>query len=245
MYKCLIIEDELESLNLLLKELENYSFFKIKDTADSIKTALEKLQSFTYDLVFADIQLKDGLIFNLFEQLDYYNFEIIFITSYDDYILKALRLNAIDYLLKPIDKEELRNAINNFIKHCDNVKRSNVRIENLVSNYNGQFKKIVIPTENEYFLISIHLIEFLESAGSYTIIYTSDNNSYVSSKSLGFFEELLKEYFFLRIHQQFIVNLKKVSSIYKNKPLFIKLQSGKTLPVTRFKKSEFIKLFLS
>jgi two-component system response regulator LytT len=182
------------------------------------------------DLIFLDIQLSDGLSFEIFEEVEIKS-AIIFTTAYDEYALKAFKLNSIDYLLKPIDADELENAINQYKKIANSNSNSGLNLE--------QIKSIISPSQKTYKkrftvkigqhlkMISIESIECFYSENKSTHIHTIDNRSYLLEESLEQLEEKLQPETFFRVSRKYFVNINAIKDIisYTNSRLKLKLQS--------------------
>jgi two-component system response regulator LytT len=182
------------------------------------------------DLIFLDIQLSDGLSFEIFEEVEIKS-AIIFTTAYDEYALKAFKLNSIDYLLKPIDADELENAINQYKKIANSNSNSGLNLE--------QIKSIISPSQKNYKkrftvkigqhlkMISIESIECFYSENKSTHIHTIDNRSYLLEESLEQLEEKLQPETFFRVSRKYFVNINAIKDIisYTNSRLKLKLQS--------------------
>ena len=251
MIRSIIIDDEEKSRKLLANMLEEYcENIMIVASVESVESAVNSIKQFQPDLVFLDIVMPGEDGFSLLTKLDEIKFEVIFTTAYGEYAIKALRENALDYLLKPIDVEELRNAVNRArkkISHRSNTIETTIgeKMTRLLEKYhslNIQADKIGIPTENGLIFISINDIALCKAEGNYTEIYFVDTvKKEVVSKTLKEFEKLLESYNFLRVHRSYLINLNNIKEYHRSNQTTeldatggcIVLINGLTVPVSK------------
>ena len=224
--KIVIIEDEKPAARLLKRKVENLNC-EVLTILSSVTASIEWfLQNEHPDLVLVDIQLSDGLSFEIFEQVEIKS-SVIFTTAYDEYALKAFKLNSIDYLLKPIDENELKTAIEKFLSLQNKTVFNQQSLNNV---YNSNFKKrFVVKTGNIIKIIDVNDIECFYSAFKSSFLTTIENRSFSLDDSMETIEkEVNKEYFF-RVNRQFIINLKAIKeiSVYSNSRLKISLNNYK------------------
>lgn len=204
--------------------------------------ALDYLKSHEADIIFLDIEMPQMNGFELLYQLGKVSSLVIFTTAYDQYALKAFKFNAIDYLLKPIDKNELITAVR---KSNRFTPLSSENIENL--HYLSQHKvpeRIMLPIGQELILVSVKDIICCEADGSYCKVYCSDmNKPYILSKNLREMEEILNNSGFFRPHTSWLIHDKYVSKIIRGEGMEIVLQGNIHVPVSRAKKQEVIERF--
>ena len=229
--KVLIIEDEKPAarrLNRMLAELE----IEVQQMLHSVEESLNWLQNNEHpDLIFLDIQLSDGLSFEIFEEIEV-NSAIIFTTAYDEYALKAFKLNSIDYLLKPLDSDELEAAVNQFKqnqpKHSDvQVNLDDIR-KLLINPVDRKFKKrLSIKVGQHIKIIHIDEIECFYSENKSTYIHTKENRNYLLDNSLENWQEQLDPEHFFRVNRTFIVHINAIKDIvaYSNSRLKLILHS--------------------
>jgi len=220
MIKAVIIEDE-QNCSEYLSALISQSFndIQIAGIADTLNSGFSLINQEEPDLVFLDIMLSNNNAFELLRKFDKINFEIIFTTAHDEFSLKALKVSALDYLLKPIDKEELNNAILKF-KEKNNKLPITARINNFIENTainNNKEAKIVLPNVNGFIIVAVSDIIFCKSDNNYSILVLTSDAEQIITLSLKQIEKLLSEYSFIRIHQSHLINLFHIKKYVKKK----------------------------
>lgn len=229
----IIIEDEKPAARLLQRKLEKLGY-SITTLLHSVEESLEWFKSNPHpDLIFLDIQLSDGLSFEIFEQIDIKS-AVIFTTAYDEYALRAFKLNSIDYLLKPIDEEELAVAINKFKNQFQKNTISSLDFEAikrmLVNPISKEYKKrFSIKLGQQIKVIDIAEIECLYSENKGTYIHTIDNRDYLIDSSLEVVESEINPKDFFRISRKFIIPMQSIKElqVYSNSRLRIGLPTYK------------------
>lgn len=225
--KSVIIDDELNAIKTLEWELGNLG--KMVEIEAKFTKANEAVEYLTYnahniDLIFLDIQMPKLNGFEFLDKFKSRTFEVIFITAYDEYAIKAIKESAIDYILKPVDIDELEQAVKKVIALRHETK--------------PEKGKITIPLENKLMFLDPKDIVYCKSDGNYCKINTK-SQSYFVSKTLKYIEELLPKAIFYRIHQSYIINLKNIISFDKSTN-YVMLDNDKELPVSRSKRREFL-----
>jgi len=244
---CLIIEDEKVAAERLFGLIKNYNqSIEIIEIIQSVKNAVKWLNTnHAPDLIFMDIQLADGLSFEIFEQT-IVKTPVIFTTAYDEYALKAFKVNSIDYLLKPIDQEELNNAIskfkeNNISKEIPTQVFDSI-LHSLTKNYKNKF---VIKVGEHIKVFTIDDVQCFYSMEKYAFLQNNSGCDYAIDYSLDQLEDLLDQAQFFRINRKFIVSFSAISDIisYSNSRLKVKLNSNESddLIVSREKVQDFKK----
>ncbi|WP_405252074.1 LytR/AlgR family response regulator transcription factor [Dokdonia sp. Asnod3-C12] len=236
MIKAVIIEDEFNALNTLDK-LIRYTQKDIDVIAkiDNVPEAISFLKAESPDLVFLDIELIGGNAFQILEALDSIDFKIIFTTAYDEFAIKAIKFDTIDYLLKPIDSDELSECINRFrvaYKKEQVYKNAVDKVSEI--NQKEIEKTLLIKTaEAQYFLQTKDIVR-CQSDGAYTVFHTVDR-TIMSARNLKYYENILSEHTFVRVHQSHLVNIKYIKTINANNT--VHLTNGEEIPVATRKKS--------
>lgn len=239
--KTIIIEDEEQAISALISEINrNCPELEITGTAGKINEAINLIESTKPDLIFLDIQLTDGLGFEILKHFEKSTFQVIFTTAYSQYAINAIKFNALDYLLKPISSTDLKEAVSkikNKPKH-----EFQIQIENFIKNQSlqNQKKKIALQTTQGIFLHEIQSILKCTSEGNYTHVYFTDGKKVLISKPLKDFEDMLCSYGFERIHNSHIINLNHLTSYIFKEGGYVILSDKSTLPVSKRKKASLM-----
>lgn len=239
--KALIIEDEAQAISALKAELKSHCpSIEIIGEAKSIKDGIERITQLQPELVFLDIQLSDGLGFEILNLYKNHNFKVIFTTAYSQYAIKAIKFSALDYLLKPIDSEELVNAVNKALK--SSKQDESIKIENFIQNQNENItrKKIALQTSEGISIFELENIIKCSAESNYTCIYFTNGKKLLLSKTLKEFEDLLCTSGFERIHHSHIININHLVSFINKDGGYVILSDKSTLPVSQRKKSNLI-----
>lgn len=242
-----IIDDEESAINVVKLLLQ-----KNVPEIDEIYTALgaeegiKAIDKYKPQLIFLDVEMPLMNGFQLLEQFPGYSFDIIFITAYDHYAIKAIKYSALDYLLKPIDTEELKNAVQRFLQKKNNNTQQKKIYENLAYNLNlpetsSQYKLALTTTEGTFFYFCNEVIR-CEAVGNYTRFVLKDKKPLLTSHTLKEYDDLLAEQNFLRVHRAHLINTDFISSFSREHE--IKMYDGSVIPVSR-RKWEAIKQKLS
>ncbi len=236
----IIIDDEKDSRELIRQYLKD-QFPSVEIIAEcySVQSGIESLKQHSPDLLFLDIQLPDGTGFDILKQLNDDSFEIIFITAYEEYAINAIKHSALDYLLKPIDREEFNLAVEKSLKK----KSSPLPLKDLINNLMNQMHndQITIPTLNGFKVVNLTDLVRLESDGGYTSLYLKDGQVFLASKYLKEYEKILPEQKFCRIHHSHIINLAYLKEYIKGRGGQVVLQDGTTLGVSQNRKKDLLK----
>ncbi len=243
-----IIEDEIPALNRIKKLIAEVApHSKIVFTADSIAAAVSRFEKYpTIDLALFDIELADGQSFEIFKQTTI-TCPIIFTTAYDEFALKAFKLNSIDYLLKPIDKEELQQAITKFNilqnHQADYTDKLQHLFENFVPQQASYKSRFLIKNGNKLISLSVDDIAYFHASEKVVYVYTNTQQKYIIDYSLDELTKLLSPQSFFQLNRQFIANVQSIKSIhsYFNGKLKVELQpnTDEEVIVSREKASEF------
>lgn len=243
MLRAVIVEDEKRSRETLLGLLEMYcKNVEIVGEAESVQEGLKLIHNQNPDVVFLDIQMPDGSGFKLLEQIENINFDVIFTTAYDQFAIKAIRYSALDYLLKPIYPDDLKNAVKK-AEENKKIQKSNENIKVLLENINrppAESPKIILSTSEKINVIKIDDILRCESDNYYTMFYFTNGDRLLVSKTLKEQEELLSGHNFIRPHKSHLVNVKYIKSYLKTDGGVILMENGSKIPVSRRKKEHII-----
>lgn len=242
MIRAIIVEDEKTSRDTLRGLLHRYcGEVEIVGEADGVWKGVQLIRDKKPDVVFLDIQMPDGSGFRLLEELKDVPFDIIFTTAYDEFAIKAIRYSALDYLLKPINPEELVIAVQKLKKQGFHRKAGH-RLDHLLEMMRQpeSENKIVLSTAEKLYIVYIDEIIRCESDNYYTLFRFRDGKSLLISKTLKENEELLKEYHFIRPHKSHLVNLRYIRSYSRDEGGVLIMEDGSRVPVSRRKRESVI-----
>lgn len=242
--KTIIIDDEEDARHMLRLLLKKYSSIEIIGEAASVQEGVKLIEASNPLLVFLDIELIDGTGFDLLNHFSKPNFQVVFVTAYDEFAIKAFKYNAIDYLLKPINPLELEKVIQkvqqgvrpNWIKQVDAL---------LSTIKQKKIEKILLGTSEGLNVVTFSEIIHVEAEGSYCNIFLINKERLVVSKNMKELESLLDSKTFFRTHQSHIVNLNFVKKILKYDGGLILLQDNSKVPISRRRKEDFLKKLMS
>lgn len=239
----LIVDDEPKCIQALTALLKAHDDISILGSARDMKTALPLIEKHrnSIDILFLDIQMPHGNGFTLLQHIDNIPFKVIFTTAYDQYAIQAIRFSALDYLLKPIDDVELALALDRF-----RTSSSGSETYNAIETFRTAlikkdvFEKLAIPTSKDIMLFHLDHILYMESDNNYTTVCLHDGRKIVSSRNIGYYEELLESKPFMRIHNSYIVNTKKIVRFTKGKSPCVELENGQIIDVAASKKEKLL-----
>lgn len=240
--QAVLVDDEENSLEALTILLEKYCpDVTVIGTAQTVESAVETIDELKPELVFLDIALPDGQGFEVLEQIEEKDFEVIFTTAYDQYALKAFEFSALDYLLKPIDAEKLKQSVDRFkeIRSSGNLAG---RVDVLKDSLKNINERIILSSMDGFEVYKIADIIRCEANGSYTTFFIKGGIKVVTSKTLNNFEKLLADKPFARVHSKHLVNLEYVKRYISGRGGYIIFDDGSQVDVSERKKKEFIRL---
>ena len=242
MLKVVLIDDEISSLNALRQKIVKYCpELEIVSCNDNPQEGMDAIEALQPDLVFLDIEMPVINGFSLLQQLTNKNFEIIFVTAYDHYAVKAIRYSALEYLVKPVEIDELKTAVTRAVEKRK-IASPNQQLNLLIDNISKEkIKRIAIPTSQGLQFIKVDNIIYLEANINYTWFNLLNNEKYLVSKTLKEFEDLLPADTFLRIHNSYIINKNYVDKYIRGEGGEVLLSNGKILEVSKRKKAVFLK----
>lgn len=243
--KAIIVDDESRARSLL-KNLCNRYFpdkIEIVDECNSVASALISIKKNNPNLVFLDIQMPDENGFELLSQFENIPFEIIFTTAHKEFAIEAIRKSALDYLVKPIDVQDFKTAVNRLesvLENKLNLNRYQLLAENLNQPTSGK-QRIAFPNKTGFEIIHINKIIFCKSDGSYTLIQTTEQQHYTSKSFKEVGELLESEINFLKVHRSYLINAEYVKN-FKSDVYVLEMTSGDEIPVSdkSFNKKELI-----
>jgi two-component system LytT family response regulator len=241
--KALIVEDEERSRQVLQNLLQTYCpQVQVLDMADSVDSAVAKIKEHAPELVFLDVQINGGTGFDVLDKLRGEKISVIFTTAYDQYALKAFKFSAIDYLLKPIDIEELKAAVSK-AENSKGQEDEQYKIQNLLSNLKNPNEDpvLLVSTQEAVEFIRIRDIIRCEAEGAYTQLFLRDHKPVMVSKIIKDFEFLLQDYGFFRVHQSHLINLKEIRKYVKSENTLL-MRDGAQIQLARSRKEEFFQM---
>ncbi|MFT4661468.1 MAG: two-component system LytT family response regulator [Patiriisocius sp.] len=239
--KALIVEDKEYIRKGLLSLLEMIdSKVEVIGECESVKDAVVVANACKPELVFLDINLTDGTAFDFLGRTENLDFKIIFITAYEEYALQALKIGAVDYLLKPVDIDDLQSAVEKVSQLSITEQKEQIKTVKQVWNNEGD--KLILSLSDSFQVIDLNELMYCESDKGYTTFYCVNNKKYLVSKTIKEFEAQLTEANFTRPHQSFMVNLQFVDKYDKSGAIHLK--NGEKIPVSSRKKDSFLTSFL-
>jgi two-component system LytT family response regulator len=240
----IIIDDEINNTNYLKGLIEKHvPEIELVGTAATVKDGIALIQKTKPALVFLDIELQTATGFDLLSELGKVDFSVIFTTAHERYALKAIKFAALDYLLKPVDIDELKVAVNKALNQKGENRTNenlNVFLENVKKQ--NQHKKIAVSTSTGIMVTEIKDIIYMQSDGPYTNIYSRDGRKVLTSRHLKEYEELLTEFGFFRLHKSFFVNLAEIKQYTKSDGGYVIMSNNDRVDVSDKKKSTLLEM---
>ncbi len=249
MLKAILIDDESNCLKMLEWELQNTCpEVNILAKCETGKDGLKAIKDLHPDLVFLDVEMPYMNGFEMLDLVPEVNFEVIFTTAYDEYAVKAFKISAVDYLLKPIDGEELRVAIDKVSEKKQlhskvDSRHLEVLMDQVSSSKKNGVKNIALPTYEGYVFVKINQILYCQSDNNYTRVILDDGKPLLISRTLKEVGEMLTDFQFYRVHNSFIVNLNEIANYIKSDGGYLIMSNGDQVKVSRTKKEELLKHF--
>ena len=242
MLRAIIIDDEPKGRSILQQLIALHApQLTVVGMAANADDGLALIDSHKPDVVFLDVEMPGKSGFDLLRELGNISFKVVFVSAHNHYSLKAIKFHAFDYLLKPIDVDELKQAIAKLFQSANS--HTNEQVTEMLSasqSGNNNFGKIAISSISSIDLINVDDILYCEASGNNTFVYLIDNKKIVATKNLKEYEELLTSHRFFRIHHAYLVNLKHVAKYIKGEGGSVILSNQQELEVSRRKKQEFI-----
>jgi len=246
MIRTLVVDDEARARETIIDMLNLFcNGIEVIGEASSVKTGYEMIDHHQPDLVLLDIKMPDGTGFDLLKKFDTIEFYVIFITAFEEFAIKAFKFSALDYLLKPIDPDELSSAIEK-LKTAIEKDSIELRIKAMFQNLNQnqvKNKKLVLKTTTNVHVVDLDNVIRCQSDKNYTHFFTTDNEQITVSKTLKEFDELLSDMNFFRAHQSHLINLDFVKRFEKADGGYLVMKDNSTVPVSFRKKEELMRIF--
>jgi len=247
MISTIIIDDEPNNVQALDSLLKRYcTEVMVVGTANSCDSGYRLISEVSPKLVLLDIEMPAGNAFDMLDRLDSIDFEIIFITAFENYAINAFRYSALDYLLKPVNIKELQSSVQKAITRLKE-KNADQRINNLLYNMkvtDTVHQRLVLPANNGLIFIRLNTLVWLEANNNYTNIYLNNNQKILVTKTLGEFENMLPPESFSRVHHSFIVNHDFIKKYQTGRGGYLEMEGGYIIEVSVRKKELFLSKFI-
>lgn len=244
--KAIIVEDEQASRETLANYIGKYCpDVRVMGMADSVKTGLEEIEKHQPEIVFLDVEMPFGNAFDLLEQAGEINFETVFVTAYSHYAMKALNFSASYYILKPVDIDELISAVEKIKQNRTKDKEalhSRILMENLKAS-NNQLQRIVLPLIDGFEVVQVSDIVRCKADDNFTAFHFTNRKKQLICRTLKFYEDLLKDFDFVRVHKSHLINLKHLVKYRKGKGGQAIMSDGSEVEVSAGRKTELLGRF--
>jgi two-component system LytT family response regulator len=244
MIRAIIVDDENKSrVNLKILLTEFCEGVEVIGLAGTVNDAIKLIDSKNPDMVFLDIQMQNETGFDLLEHYEKINFEVVFTTAHSEYALRAIKFSAIDYLLKPIDIDDLQAAVKKLEERINADSQIKNKLEVLLQNLKPEDSsncKIALPSSSGLVFVKLREILYCEGQSNYTYFYLINGNKYIVSKTLKEYEEMLSEYNFFRIHKSHLVNLNEIKQYVRGDGGYVVMNNEKALDVSKRRKESFL-----
>lgn len=244
MIKTVLIDDEIDGIKVLERLLETFCpEISVVGKADGVEPGLMMIQLAKPDLVFLDIEMIHGNAFDLLNQLKAIDFQVVFVTAFDSYALKAFKYNAVDYLVKPVKIDDLITAVKKVRQKIDSnaVMGQMKEIMAGVEAIHLSQQKMAIPTLTGLIFVAAKDILRFEAKGSYTAIHFDNGNEILATKQIKEYENVLPDAVFCRIHKSHIINICKIREYQKGKGGRLVMEDGTSIEVSSRRREEFLK----
>jgi two-component system LytT family response regulator len=247
MIRTVLVDDERDSIRVLQKLLEKYCpQIDVVGTAEGVETALAVIQATRPDLLFLDIEMTQGNAFDLLNQLRPLTFQVVFVTAFDNYAIRAFKYSAVDYLLKPVDIDELVSAVDRVAERSQQkniMGQMQIFLDNM-GTFNLATQKMAVPTVDGLIFINLKEVVRLEAKSSYTQILLENGEIVTATRTIRDYEDILPEALFCRIHNSHIINLQKIEKYHKGRGGYVILEDGSEIEVASRRRQEFLRRLL-
>ncbi len=239
--KAIIVDDEPDAVHLLRMQLQQHCpQVQVVGSFTSSEKAQATMELQPPHLLFLDVEMPVMNGFELLEKLSPIDFSVVFVTAYNQFALKAFRFNALDFLVKPVDKDDLIAAVG---KAERQLKPTATQLSQLQKQFRGEpVTKIAIPGQNGVSFVDLNEIVYAEASNNYSKLFLTDGRQFVISKTLKDVQEVLEEEHFLRVHRQYVINLNHVKSLNRNEGL-LTMDNGDHLPIARAQKERLVERY--
>ncbi|MFT3908369.1 MAG: response regulator [Ferruginibacter sp.] len=242
--KAILVDDEPDGIRTLKKLLElNCPEVEVMATCSNAITAKQKLEEMEPDVLFLDVRMPGKSGIDMLGELAVKNFEVIFVTAHDEYMLQALQFSAVDYLMKPVDEDRLIEAVQRVTKRLK-LEKDSSQSETLLHNISKtglpMEMKLCLPTQKGFTIVKLEEIVYCEALRSYTIFRLADNKTIMISKPLFDYDRLLADTVFFRVHKSFLINLMHVKEYLRGEGGSVIMSNNMEIEVSRRKKEMFL-----
>ncbi len=239
--KILIIDDENRTRQLIAKMIDSFGFnVKTIPEGENVESAINAIKKYNPDIVFLDIQMPDGTGFDVLASLPEKNFEVIFITAHEEFAIKAIKFSALDYLLKPVDTNELKTALERALKTINLNQFDNLKFDALKTNIQpSEKRRLVLKTQESVYVVELDQIIRCEADRNYTSFFLKENKRILVSRTLKEYEILLSNHNFLRVQQSHLVNIQYVDRYDKKNGGAVVMKDGSEVPLSPAKRDLF------
>ncbi len=242
MIKAIIVDDELSAIKSLQWEIEN--FCQGIEICDSFTDPIEAISAINYikpDCVFLDIEMPEMDGFQLLQNLKFRNFDLIITTAFDNYAIKAFKESAIDYLLKPIDSDDLTKSVAKIRVNKDKNTLGN-ELKSVLKNFMSSTSKIALPLAGKTIFVNADEIYYCKADGNYCEIFFTNKTKEILSKKIKEVEEIINNNSFFRVHNSYLVNINYIKEFVKSDGQYLVLENGTSVPVSRSKKDALLQM---
>ncbi len=244
-YKAVVIDDN-PSMRDNNRNIVQKGFTEISlvGEASSVSEGIKLINREKPDLVLLDIELEGGTGFDILQQVNHSSFALIFITAFNDYAIKAIKFSALDYVLKPVDEDELVSAVHKALEQLS-INRLETQVKVFMEHYekSTQIKKVVLKTSTDLHIVNLHDITYCKSDNNYTKFYFKSESPITVSKGMKEYEKLFSDYGFIRPHNSFLVNLNYITKLDKTDGGFLIMQDNTEIPVSVRRKAKLLQIF--
>lgn len=242
MITTILVDDEQDAIESLQWEIKTFcKEIKVLDTFTDPEEAISAINYLKPDCVFLDIEMPKMDGFQLLANLSFRDFDLIITTAYDNYALQAFKEDAIDYLLKPVDNDDLVKVISKINKHKSSKTLGNTLNNFLVRNKYAN-KRIAIPMSGKVVFLDVEDMYYCKSDGNYTNIFMKSGDHYLISKKIKDVMAMINKDFIVRVHQSYLVNLNFVKEYIKNEGFYLMMENAKTIPVSKTNRSYILEM---
>lgn len=243
MIRALVIDDENRTRELISKMINSFGLeINAISSGESVSSGLAAIEEHNPDVVFLDIQMPDGTGFDLLKAIPNKNFEVVFITAHEEFAIKAIKFSALDYILKPIDPEELKQTVVRVLQTIEN-KKDEKQFEALQYNLqSSQKRKLVLKTQESIHIVELDTIIRCEADKNYTSFFLTGGKKIIVSRTLKEYENLLNGYNFLRVQQSHLINLDFVARYDKGNGGSVIMKDDSEVPLSPAKRELFFKI---